>query len=396
MWVADDENEILRLYSRHASGLPVEAIDFTPFLDLADIEDGDPREVDIEASTRVGNRLFWIGSHSHANIGESRTNRSRIFVTDMTGAGPQSALTYVGRYDHLKEDLVAWDHENHHGLGADYFGLLDSVAEDVPPKAPDGSGWSIEGLAMMPGSTSGAYVAFRAPIVPAARRAFALVVPVLNFTELAAGNGPPRSAIFGIPIELDLYGRGIRSLEGDGHGYLIIAGPAGPAPTSYPQDFRLYTWNGRPGDAPQELAADLTGLNPEGIVALPPHPWTAASRVQIISDNGQWRFYGDDTRAKSLPYPEWKKCRCDTVEFGDAVDPSPVILRMELAGNTLTLVWRAPPSTDCRIESSVELPTEDWTPLPGEAVQDGPFSQQTLSIDRMASRFFRLRCLAVP
>lgn len=396
MWVADDENEILRLYSRHASGLPFTAIDFAPFLDLTDIEDGDPREVDLEASTRVGNRLFWIGSHSHANIGESRTNRSRIFVTDLTGLGPDSSLTYVGRYDHLKEDLVAWDHGNSHGLGADYFGLLDSVAEDVPPKAPDGSGWSIEGLAMMPGSATGAYVAFRAPIVPAARRAVALIVPVLNFTELAAGNGPPGSAVFAPPIQLDLYGRGIRSLQGDDQGCLLIAGPAGPAPTSYPQDFRLYTWSGLPGDLPEERTADLTGLNPEAIVELPPRPWTGASRVQVISDNGQWFFYGDDTRAKSLPYPEWKKCRCDVVEFGGVVARLPVILRTELAGNTLTLVWRAPPAAGCVVEVSTSLPATGWIPIPSEASQDGPFSRQTLVLEEAARSFFRLRCSTLP
>jgi hypothetical protein len=396
MWVADDENEILRLYSRHASGLPVRSIDFTPFLELFDIEDGDPREVDIEASTRVGNRLFWIGSHSHANIGESRTNRSRLFVTDMTGDGPDSSLTYVGRYDHLKEDLVAWDHENAHGFGADYFGLLDSVAEDVLPKEPDGSGWSIEGLAMMPGSASGAYVAFRAPIVPAARRAFALIVPVLNFTELAASDGSPRSAVFGVPVELDLYGRGIRSLEGDDQGYLIIAGPAGPAPTTYPRDFRLFTWNGLPGDQPQERAADLTALNPEGIVQLPPHPWTASSQVQIVSDNGQWLFYGDDTRAKSLPHPEWKKCRSDVVELGGVVAPSPVILRAELADHQLTLLWRAPPSSTCTVERNQNLSDDGWMQVPGEVIQDGPFSQQTLPPDEDDSGFYRLRCQPAP
>ncbi|RME94651.1 MAG: DUF3616 domain-containing protein, partial [Verrucomicrobia bacterium] len=315
MWVADDENETIRLYSRHASGLPVQAVDFTEFLDLRDIENGDPREVDIEASTRLGNRLFWIGSHSHANIGESRTNRSRLFATDLVGEGPEATLVYVGRYDYLKQDLVAWDHENRHGLGPDYFGLAASVAEDVLPKAPDGSGWSIEGLAMMPGSTNGAYVAFRAPIVPPPRRAYALIVPVLNFAELAVSNGPQGSAVFGDPIQLDLYGRGIRSLEGDDGGYLIVAGPAGPAPTRYPNDFRLYTWSGLPGDPPEERAADLSGLNPEGIVGLPPRPWTADTKVQLVSDNGQWVFYGDGVRAKDLPYAAWKKCRVDTVRL---------------------------------------------------------------------------------
>lgn len=396
MWVADDENEVLRLYSRHASGLPVREPDFIPFLDLIDVEDGDPREVDIEAATRVGDRLYWIGSHSHANIGESRTNRSRIFVTDMTGTGPDATLTYVGRYDYLKEDLVAWDRANGHGLGADYLGLAASVAEDVLPKAPDGSGWSIEGLAMMPDSVTGAYVAFRAPIVPAHRRAFALIVPVQNFTNLAASDGPEGSAVFGPPIELDLYGRGVRSIEGDDQGYLIVAGPAGPMPTRYPQDFRLYTWTGLPGDRPEERSADLSGLNPEAIVQLPPRPWAESSRVQLISDNGQWYFYGDDTRAKSLPYPGWKKCRSDVVELGSIVEPSPVILGMEMDAETLTLVWRAPPRTDWLLERSAGLGDGGWVEAPGEIVRDGPFNRQTVVLDGAADVFFRVRSLLSP
>ena len=48
-------------------------------------EDGTPKEVDIEASTRVGNRIFWLGSHSHAFNATERTNRARLFATDLSG-----------------------------------------------------------------------------------------------------------------------------------------------------------------------------------------------------------------------------------------------------------------------------------------------------------------------
>jgi hypothetical protein len=390
MWVADDENEVLRLYPRNTSSLPIKELDFAPFLDLTDIEDGVPREVDIEASTRVGDRLFWIGSHSHANIGESRTNRARVFATDLVGRGPDSTLVYVGRYDYLKQDLVAWDHENRHGLGADYLGLADSAAEDVLPKAPDGSGWSIEGLAMMPDSDTGAYVAFRAPIVPAARRAFALIVPVLNFTELAVGNGPQGSAVFGAPVELDLYGRGIRSLKGGPDGYLIVAGPAGPAPTEYPQDFRLYTWSGDPADPPRELSADLSGLNPEGIVELPPAPWTPDRTVQIISDNGQSIFYGDGVRAKMLPVPGFKKCRSDVVRLGEPVPPLPVITAVERSETGLRVTWRVPPGADSLLQQAAQ-PTGPWSDAPGEATVDGPFRWQEVPLLPAAqARFFRV------
>src|SRR4029453_16034437 len=106
-------------------------------------------------------------------------------------------------------DLIGWDARNLPGKGADYYGLAASAAVGVDPKAPDGSGFNIEGLCMAPGSSTIAYLGFRAPVVPATNRNYALVIPVLNFTSLAGTNLPMGSAVFGPPIELDLYGRSI-------------------------------------------------------------------------------------------------------------------------------------------------------------------------------------------
>jgi hypothetical protein len=77
---------------------------------------------------------------------------------------------------------------------------------------------------MAPGSSTTAYIGVRAPIVPATNRTHALLVPVVNFTTLAVGNGPPGSARFGTPIELDMFERGFRSIEWNGFAYLIVAG----------------------------------------------------------------------------------------------------------------------------------------------------------------------------
>ncbi|HEY2950971.1 MAG TPA: hypothetical protein VGK40_00230, partial [Verrucomicrobiae bacterium] len=271
--VGDDENQILRLYHRHQSGLPVSTFDMNPFLGLTDLYDtGLPKEIDIEAATRVGHRLFWLGSHSHSGLAESRTNRGRLFATDFSGSGTNSSLNFVGYYNYLKVDLINWDKNNVHGKGANYYGLEASGAVGVNPKAPDGSGFNFEGLSMAPGSTDIAYIAFRAPLVPATNRAKALIVPVQNFAALAASasGGSPDSALFGAPIELNLGCRGIRSIEGTGTNYLVVAGPPGAATGMPPADFRLFTWSGTAAGAPQERAADLSGLNPEAIVELPP------------------------------------------------------------------------------------------------------------------------------
>src|ERR1041384_1323302 len=62
MFVGADENQRLRLYSRSNSGPAIAEFDMHPFLGLLDLyENGTPREVDIEASTRVGDRIYWLG-----------------------------------------------------------------------------------------------------------------------------------------------------------------------------------------------------------------------------------------------------------------------------------------------------------------------------------------------
>lgn len=390
MFVGDDENQILRVYPRRTSSLSLAGMDFGPFLDLPDIESGLPREVDVEASTRLGNRLFWMGSHSHAQIGEPRTNRTRIFATDISGAGSNSVLTYVGRYDYLKMDLIYWDVSNAHGKGADYYGLAASDADGVPPKAPDGSGFNIEGLCLAPSPPGAAYVCFRAPIIPATNRNYALVVPVLNFTNLAVSGGPPGSAVFGPPIELELYGRGVRSIEGGPDGYLLVVGPTGDTNDVPPNIPNLYTWTGNPADPPQMRAGSLLSLNPEGIVALPPGPWTASTQVEVISDCGRTVWYGDGVPAKSLTVPNFKKCRTDVITFGPVVKPAPYVISISRDESGVLVTWRSLKNETYRLQACSDLSAPAWSDLPGDVLATGPRASKLVSVNPGPHRFYRV------
>jgi hypothetical protein len=320
MLIGDDENQVLRLYDRNNSGLPVAGFDFTTSLGLTDISGGIPREVDIEASTRIGNRIYWTGSQSNNDNGDSRVNRDRIFATDVSGTGASTTLTYVGRYNFLREDIIAWDANNVHGKGANYYGLAASAASGVSSKVTNG--YNIEGLEMAPDNTT-AYVAFRAPEVPPGTRTKALIVPVTNFTSLLSTSGGTQgSATFGAPIELDLGGRGIREIrKNTANQYLIIAGSAGDAGPA-PNDTRLFSWTGNVNDAPIETGTFASGFNPEGIVALPSDSLTSSltgtNLVQFISDDGAATVYGDGTASKDLGQNNFKKFRTDTVALTDA------------------------------------------------------------------------------
>ncbi|HUR46464.1 MAG TPA: DUF3616 domain-containing protein, partial [Candidatus Saccharimonadales bacterium] len=392
MWVGDDENQTLKLYDRRRSGEPIAGVNFDSFLGLTDIDNGIPREVDIEGSTHVGNRIFWIGSHSLSSEADVRPNRSRLFATDIVGSGTNTTFIYRGRYDFFKEDLAAWDSGNFHGKGANYYGMVASQQAGVDPKSPDGSGFNIEGLSMAPASSTVGYLAFRAPIVPATNRNFALIIPVLNFTALAGTNLPPGSAVFGAPIELDLYGRGIRSIEGSDAGFLIVGGPAASLPGSYPVDFRLYTWTGFAGSQPQQLSANLLGLNAEAIVEIPASPWNSNTIVQLLSDNGTVIFYNDNIEAKHLPYPAFKKFRDDHVPMGNVVKPMPIIRRLSFVGSNLTITWRALQGETYRVQSCSSLPSPGWTDIAGDVLAMGPLASKTFLVTG-SPRFYQVKVL---
>ncbi len=372
MFVGDNENNVVRLYDRYRSGAPSREFDWQVDLGLSPQEHG---EVNIEASTRSGNRIYFCGAHSNSNLSESRTNRNRIFAVDLSGSGLNTGLTYVGRYDHLKEDLLNWDSTNGHGKGTNYYGLAASAADAVNPKTPEG--FNIEGLSMAPGSASAAWLGFRAPIVPVTNRTYALIIPVLNFAALASSGGLPGSAVFGAPIELDLYGRGIRSMEGTSNGFIICAGPPGDV-QAYPNDFKLYTWTGNPGDPAQQREADLSGLQPEGIVELPAVPWTPETQIQLISDNGTTIPYDDGIQNKKLSVTAFRKFRSDWVPMGRIVKPVPIIVESAMTSTNLTITWRALKGETYRVQFTSAMNDAPWIDASPDIAAAGPYASAVM------------------
>jgi len=57
--VADDENNVLRVYRTGEAGSPVFSYDLTGFLGI----DPEHPEADIEGTTKIGSRIYWIASH---------------------------------------------------------------------------------------------------------------------------------------------------------------------------------------------------------------------------------------------------------------------------------------------------------------------------------------------
>ncbi|MET8543166.1 hypothetical protein ABZW03_21315 [Kitasatospora sp. NPDC004799] len=291
--VADDESNVLRLYARGTSGAPVRTWDFSSALGVS-------KEIDIEGATRVGNTVYWTGSLGNNKDGVVKPDRHTVFATTVTGSGADTQLSLAGSFDGLRDDLIAWD--DAHGKR---YGFAAGAADGQAPKQIDG--FNVEGLEFAPGSTSTAYVGFRAPLTPAVTGGRALLVPVTDLPSLV--NGSAAHATFGDPVELDLGGLSVRDIRRNDLGqYLIVAGSWAAEDNSAP--YALYRWDGRPGSRPTKLI-DLPTSDYgawEAVVDVPDLDAPGA-RAQLITDDGSADLYGDGTAAKDLTHPEWKKSR---------------------------------------------------------------------------------------
>jgi hypothetical protein len=250
--VADDEDNVLRVYDAEAGGAPLQAVDVSSDLPLGKPKKKSP-ESDIEAATRLGNDAFWLTSHGLNSSGKALPARFIFFATSV----PQlnQPVTVVGTpYVRLLDDLLASEALRPFDLAA---------AAERAPKEP--GGFNIEGLTAMPKGEA-VYIGFRNPI-PQGR---ALLVTLLNPREVV--NGTP--AKLGPPKLLDLGGLGIRSLSLWRGRYLIAAGSYASAGAS-----RLYAWDGE--SAPAPLPIDLNGFNAEAF-------FTPEERddILLLSDDG--------------------------------------------------------------------------------------------------------------
>lgn len=286
MIVGDDEGNVLRLYHERNSGEPVKTFDFTKVLPVG------TSEIDIEASARSGNTLYWMGSLSNKKSGKPAPEHDIVFAATLSGSGASAELTYLGSYTHLREDMVAWDEAN-----GDPLGLAASTASGVPSNVTEG--FNAEGLEFAAGSSEEAYVAFRAPLEPTNDRKAALLIPVSNFASLVThGNPGSTPATFGAPLEWNLGGLGLRELRRNADGeFLAIAGTSDDSNSQ----FGLYEWDGNRADQPVLTETALSSVNEgawEDIVSVP-DPIVSGASVELLQDDGDSVWYGDGETSKT-------------------------------------------------------------------------------------------------
>lgn len=333
MIVANDETNLLYVFNRRQGGLPVKTFDFNQsnLLGLTDGSAGNYKELDLEAATRsIANpaTIYWLGSMSNSSSFNLEPNRDRVMAITVSGTGAATSFTNAGFYQGLRAQLIAWGDANGYNFTA-------SAAAGKDPKTIDG--FNLEGMVFGPDNAT-MYLGFRAPLVPTAGRTKAVIAPIQNFETWFNGGAPSGAPAIGTPIELNLGGRGIRDIIRLSNGkYIILAGSYDE--TNIPA---VYAWTGQPADAPVQLSSfNVAGLNPEGVMEVQENGVMSASKLQIISDQGDDVYYGDGVAAKDLPENNYKKFSSAIVVSAFAALPVQFeSFTAARQGNAVALSWK--------------------------------------------------------
>jgi hypothetical protein len=237
--VASDETNRLQIYQRGQAKPIDEGVDLEDFTSFD--------KSDLEAAARIGDRIYWISSHSYNRAGEDVKKRQLFLATRIVSKKGEPGLVPVGRPVTTLRDAIA---------------KAAGVAK---------SALNIEALAATP--KGGLLIGLRAPL----RDGKAIVLP---FTNPAAVVDTGAAPDFG-PVELlDLDEGGLRSMDLVGKGrdaYAIVAGSV----RDKAEGFAVFRWSG-PGGKPRRIAdKDLKGLTPEALMAVPNE-----GVLQILSDDG--------------------------------------------------------------------------------------------------------------
>jgi hypothetical protein len=281
--VANDEDNILRVYQARKSGKAISEIDLNDYFK----NNPDRQEVDIEGAALLEEVVYWITSHGRSKKGKLKSQRRQFFATKIIDRDESIIVEGEGfSYEHLLQDLRDFLKDKELKK---YFESIDREL-DLPPEEENSI--NIEGLcATLDGNL---LIGFRNPI-PDGK---ALLIPLQNPAELVSQEHSV--ANFGEPIHLDLGGRGIRSIEcwEKYNIYLICAGAFDDS-----SNFCLYQWSGNIAETPELINFNFPqNFRPESVLFYPDRD----NLLHILSDDGGIKIDGI-TECKSKDIPKEQK-----------------------------------------------------------------------------------------
>src|SRR6266508_586371 len=150
--VADDDSNVLNIY-RTGQDAAILELNLDQFLEAPKKKkpgpDGNPvfKEADIEGAARIGDRIYWIGSHGRDSDGNAEPGRSRLFATRIVSHPDGSRLEPInpGAYTALREDMF-----DDSKLKPLKLSKAFASGEKKGPAPEAKNGFNIEGLAATP------------------------------------------------------------------------------------------------------------------------------------------------------------------------------------------------------------------------------------------------------
>ena len=299
--VADDEDNLLRVYKISNNSCPVFSYDLTQFLGLA----AEHPEADIEGATMVGNRIYWITSHGRSREGEMRPNRYRFFAAAVK---TQDKLIAIGAdgipcktliHSLVKTDTICRAELN----SATLFDIANPTKQQRKNLAPQENGLNIEALCASPDGKT-IFIGFRSPLFydKSTSTAKAIIIPLNNAVELVEGRD--NKPVFGRPILWDLQGCGIRSMEYSHYhkAYFIVAGPVDEKGR-----FTLYRWSSEKDSPPaliRQIGSEKDLFKPEALLTFKDLP-----KLLLLSDDGNLKIDVSGS-SECMPGKSFKDGKC--------------------------------------------------------------------------------------
>lgn len=241
---AGGQDNQLRIYNVTRPLHPPSKLDLSAFLGVER-----DTSVDIAGVTRIGNLIYWIGSHSRDSQGEARPERYCLFATALHQDRHNIRLLPVGKpYTSLMQNLVRV--HTMRGLQLERATRLgqDLTGQQRLALVPERAGLRIAALCAS-ADPEILYIGFRnpRPIRVVTATPHALVVPLDNAREVVERGEKP---IFGEGMLWDLDGLGIISFEYSAfhRTYFILAG-------SHDSNKRrvFYRWSGMKMNSPERV-----------------------------------------------------------------------------------------------------------------------------------------------
>ena len=261
---ATDEDNKLRLYDVKG-GPPRKTIDLgvdaaiKSALGLKKV-----KECDFEGAAKMGDLIFWIGSHGRDKDANEKKERQILLATKLTGVGKHAKLQITGSvYTKLIQDFL-----KNPALASFHLAKAATLAPN------DEGGLNIESLAA---DHDKLWIGFRNP---KSGGRDALLVPLLNPKKMISRG---TRAKLGDPLLLNLNGLGVRDMVAWNDGFLIIAGDFVDRFEADAKPSRAFWW--KPGTKPKDVGVDFGDLNPEAIMIVREGN---KARILILSDDGKY------------------------------------------------------------------------------------------------------------